>query len=58
MIEKKTRIYAGADWLREHLESHITDGKWHDQCPYCLKRRRFGGTGVENRDEATGEETR
>jgi hypothetical protein len=31
---------------REHLD-HMTDGHWHDNCPYCLRRREKGGTGLE-----------
>jgi hypothetical protein len=31
---------------REHL-NHMTDGRWHDNCPYCLERRAHGGTGLE-----------
>jgi len=31
--------------IDEHLR-HMTDGRWHDECRYCLKRRREGGTGV------------
>jgi hypothetical protein len=31
---------------REHL-SHMTDGHWHDNCPYCLRRRQKSGTGLE-----------
>lgn len=31
---------------REHL-SHMTDGRWHDNCPFCLRRREKGGTGLE-----------
>lgn len=32
---------------REHLRYHLTDGHFHDSCPYCLIRRRHGGTGTE-----------
>lgn len=31
----------------EHLRQHLSDGFWHDDCPYCLRRRRHGGTGLE-----------
>jgi hypothetical protein len=31
--------------VKEHL-SHMTDGRWHDDCWYCLRRREKGGTGV------------
>jgi hypothetical protein len=31
---------------REHL-NHMTDGRWHDTCPFCLRRREKGGTGLE-----------
>lgn len=31
--------------LREHLRIHLTDGSWHDNCGYCLRRRVHGGTG-------------
>lgn len=36
-----------SDRLREHLRDHLTDGYWHDGCPYCRRRRIKGGTGVE-----------
>jgi hypothetical protein len=29
----------------EHL-CHMTDGRWHDDCRYCLQRRVTGGTGI------------
>lgn len=32
--------------VRQHLRNHITDGHWHDECAYCLRRRREGGNGV------------
>lgn len=32
---------------RDHLD-HMTDGRWHDDCPYCLSRREHGGTGLEH----------
>jgi hypothetical protein len=25
----------------------MTDGRWHDNCPFCLRRREKGGTGLE-----------
>jgi hypothetical protein len=31
---------------REHL-NHMTDGRWHDNCRFCLRRREKGGTGLE-----------
>ena len=31
---------------KEHLRHHITDGRWHDDCPWCRERRVHGGTGV------------
>lgn len=31
---------------REHL-NHMTDGRWHDACQFCLRRREKGGTGLE-----------
>lgn len=37
------------DELRYEVESHLrhmTDGRWHDDCQYCRKRRLHGGTGV------------
>ena len=40
---------------REHLR-HMTDGLWHDDCKFCLRRRRRGGTGLapeEERSERT-----
>lgn len=30
-----------------HLRDHLTDGRWHDDCRYCLRRRSEGGSGVE-----------
>jgi len=32
---------------QEHLDRHLTDGQWHDDCIWCLERRKKGGTGVE-----------
>lgn len=32
--------------IREHLDSHLTDGHWHDGCVYCERRRRIGGDGL------------
>lgn len=32
--------------IRDHLWSHMTDGRWHDDCRWCLARRSEGGTGV------------
>ncbi len=29
-----------------HLDQHLTDGLWHDDCPYCHQRRLHAGTGV------------
>ena len=34
--------------LDEHLRSHLTDGAWHDGCYWCLRRRLYGGTGVQS----------
>jgi hypothetical protein len=31
---------------REHL-NHMTDGRWHDGCRFCLRRREKGGSGLE-----------
>ncbi|HEV8653163.1 MAG TPA: hypothetical protein VG276_28155 [Actinomycetes bacterium] len=31
--------------MDEHLR-HMTDGRWHDDCRYCRRRREEGGTGV------------
>lgn len=31
---------------REH-RGHLTDGLWHDDCWWCLRRRRLGGTGMQ-----------
>ena len=28
-----------------HPRAHLTDGLWHDDCPCCLRRRQYGGTG-------------
>jgi hypothetical protein len=36
----------------EHM-SHLTDGKWHDECSYCLRRRVHGGTGLEASPEGS-----
>lgn len=35
--------------VAEHL-NHMTDGRWHDDCKYCLHRRVHGGTGVADAD--------
>jgi hypothetical protein len=31
---------------RQHCRDHLTDGRWHDECSYCLRRRVHGGTGI------------
>lgn len=31
----------------EHLRQHLSDGRWHDGCRWCLRRRVHGGTGLE-----------
>lgn len=28
---------------REDHRLHETDGRWHDDCPYCIERRHYGG---------------
>lgn len=38
---------ATAAALQRHLSQHLTDGRWHDGCSYCLQRRSKGGTGVD-----------
>ncbi len=30
----------------DHERNHLTDGRWHDKCSFCLRRRVEGGTGV------------
>lgn len=30
-----------------HLRDHLTDGNWHDSCPWCRRRRIHGGNGTE-----------
>ena len=37
--------------LIDHLVSHLTDGFWHDECRYCLARRRWGGNGVNDEEQ-------
>ncbi len=37
---------ANARQVQTHLQQHLTDGRWHDDCKYCLERRSKGGTGV------------
>lgn len=32
--------------VAEHLRTHLTDGLWHDRCPFCKRRVIRGGTGV------------
>lgn len=32
--------------VTEHLRDHLTDGCWHDDCEFCLRRRVHGGTGI------------
>lgn len=39
--------------MQEHLFNHLTDGKWHHDCPACLRRRVFGGNGMQNLPEET-----
>lgn len=37
-----------SDYEREiptHL-FHMTDGRWHDDCEWCVRRRVFGGDGT------------
>ena len=34
---------------REHL-NHMTDGRWHDTCHWCLRRRVHSGTGIAEYD--------
>lgn len=38
---------------REHLREHLTDGRWHDDCGLCLRRRRHGGTGIRCQETIT-----
>ena len=40
--------------IGEHL-NHMTDGRWHDDCSYCLWRREKGGTGVPDDELAAYE---
>lgn len=40
------REIATANEIKEHLRDHLTDGRWHDACIYCQRRRADGGTGV------------
>jgi hypothetical protein len=42
----------------DHLVSHLTDGWWHDECRYCLARRRHGGTGVSDEQRRAYEQRR
>lgn len=37
-----------------HLD-HMTDGRWHDDCHWCLQRRRQGGAGLPESGEETHE---
>ncbi len=30
-----------------HLDDHLNDGLWHDNCHYCMVRRVHGGTGIQ-----------
>ena len=41
--------YPLTDKQREHL-NHMTDGRWHDSCPMCLRRRVNSGTGIPEYD--------
>jgi hypothetical protein len=34
--------------LTEHLRDHLTDGRWHDSCRWCLRRRVHGAAGVSD----------
>lgn len=33
--------------LADHIRNHLTDGQWHDSCPYCRHRRVHGGNGIK-----------
>lgn len=35
-----------ADSFTPHLDHHLTDGRWHDDCRWCLRRRIWGGNGT------------
>ena len=37
----------GREPTRDPHYSHLTDGRWHDDCRFCLVRRVHGGTGLE-----------
>ena len=32
--------------VNEH-RNHMTDGRWHDDCRWCLRRRVHGGDGLD-----------
>jgi hypothetical protein len=34
--------------ITDHLRDHLTDGRFHDGCRYCHRRRLDGGTGLES----------
>lgn len=40
--------------IADHLRDHLVDGRWHDECPYCERRRVHGGTGVERDRQGAG----
>lgn len=40
------RELAAAEARAERHRSHLTDGQWHDDCDFCLERRRHGGDGI------------
>ena len=35
----------------EQHKPHLTDGRWHHDCPYCHNRRLYGATGLLNTQE-------
>jgi hypothetical protein len=41
--------------LARHLQWHLTDGRWHDDCRWCLTRREFGGDGLSEAERSVAQ---
>lgn len=42
----------------DHLRWHLSDGRWHDDCRFCIHRRKHGGLGVPDLADASRGEHR
>ena len=45
MTQAQTRVAEAVAEDKKHLK-HMTNGRWHDDCLACLRRRVKGGTGL------------